>query len=97
MCAAQHAWMPATVRRSDWRSLRAWALVAAVLATLLLLDNQRQRALLLPEASAATAAPLTLALLQGYIPQDEKFQFGSGIPMACARRACSKGRAAKPV
>ncbi len=80
--AAALVMLLAQVRRSDWRSLRAWALVAAVLATLLLLDNQRQRALLLPEASAATAAPLTLALLQGYIPQDEKFQPGSGVPMA---------------
>ncbi len=70
------------IRQSDVRSLRAWVLVAGMLATLLALDAQRQRALALPETSAAIAAPLTLALLQGFIPQDEKFQPGSGVPMA---------------
>ena len=80
--AAVLAMLLAQARRSDWRNPRAWLLVAGVLAALLALDAQRQRALALPEASAATAAPLTLALLQGFIPQDEKFQPGSGVPMA---------------
>jgi apolipoprotein N-acyltransferase len=31
---------------------------------------------------AAPRAPLTVALLQGNIPQDEKFQPGSGVPLA---------------
>ena len=80
--AAVLAMLLAQVRQSDVRNLRAWALVAVVGATLLALHAQRQRALDLPETNAATAAPLTLALLQGFIPQDEKFQPGSGEPMA---------------
>ncbi len=80
--AAVLAMLLAQVRQSDWRNLRAWGLVAAMVATLLALHAQRQRALDLPETNATTAAPLTLALLQGFIPQDEKFQPGSGVPMA---------------
>ena len=80
--AAVLAMLLAQLRASDARSLRAWALVAGVAAALLALAAQRQRALDLPETGAATAAPLTLALLQGFIPQDEKFQPGSGVPMA---------------
>ena len=80
--AAVLAMLLAQARQSDWRNPRAWVLVAGVLAALLALDAQRQRALALPETSASTAAPLTLALLQGFIPQDEKFQPGSGVPMA---------------
>ena len=80
--AAVLAMLLAQARRSDWRNPRAWALALAVLAALLALHAQRQRALVLPEASADAAAPLTLALLQGFIPQDEKFQPGSGVPMA---------------
>ena len=80
--AAVLAMLLAQLRASDVRSLRAWALVAGVAAALLALHAQRQRALDLPETHAATAAPLTLALLQGFIPQDEKFQPGSGVPMA---------------
>jgi len=33
---------------------------------------------------AASSAPLEVSLLQGNIPQDEKFQAGSGVPMALA-------------
>ena len=80
--AAVLAMLLAQLRASDWRNLRAWALALALLAALLALHAQRQRALDRPETSAATAAPLTLALLQGFIPQDEKFQPGSGVPMA---------------
>lgn len=36
-----------------------------------------------PEQSASSA-PLEVSLLQGNIPQDEKFQAGSGVPMALA-------------
>ena len=80
--AAVLAMLLAQAQQSDWRRLRVWVLVAGVAAALFALNAQRQRALALPEASAATAAPLTLALLQGFIPQDEKFQPGSGVPMA---------------
>ena len=36
------------------------------------------------DAQALVHAPLTLTLLQGAIPQDEKFQAGSGVPLALA-------------
>lgn len=78
--AAVLAMLLAQARRSDWRSPQAWALVAAVLALLAALAWQRERAIALPSASPAPA--LTLALLQGNIPQNEKFQPGSGVPLA---------------
>ncbi len=78
--AAVLAMLLAQVRRSDWRNPRAWALLALVVVVLAGLAQQRQRALASPDAN--TAAPLTLALLQGNIPQDEKFQPGSGVPLA---------------
>ena len=78
--AAVLAMLLAQLRRSDWRSARAWALLAAVLATLAALAWQRERAIEAPRLPAVP--PLTLALLQGNIPQNEKFQFGTGVPMA---------------
>ena len=78
--AAALAMLLAQLRRSDLHNPRAWALLLAVAAALTGLSWQRQQAIATPNPSAA--APLTLALLQGSIPQDEKFQFGSGIPMA---------------
>ncbi|QHI99562.1 apolipoprotein N-acyltransferase [Xylophilus rhododendri] len=36
------------------------------------------------ERAAASTPPLSVALLQGNIPQDEKFQAGSGVPTALA-------------
>ncbi|MDD2845424.1 MAG: apolipoprotein N-acyltransferase [Rhodoferax sp.] len=78
--AAVLAMLLAQVRRSDGRNPRAWALVAAVLATLAVLSWQRERALEAPRLPASP--PLTLALLQGSIAQNEKFQFGTGVPMA---------------
>ncbi len=78
--AAALAMLLAQWRPSDLRNLRAWALAAAVLVTLTALSWQRERAIAAPSLPAT--APLTLALLQGSIPQDEKFQPGSGVPMA---------------
>ncbi len=78
--AAVLAMLLAQARRSDWRNPRAWALAAAVLALLGALAWQRQRAIERPDAPATP--PLTLALLQGNIPQDEKFLPGSGVPLA---------------
>lgn len=71
------------LRASDLRSLRAWALVAGGLALLGLATVDRHCAVELCHTPAARApAPLQLALLQGNIPQDEKFQPGSGVPLA---------------
>ena len=70
----------AQLRASDLRSPNTWALVAAIAVTLTALSWQRERAIATPNATAN--APLTLALLQGNIPQDEKFQPGSGVPIA---------------
>ena len=78
--AAALAMLLAQLRRSDLYRPRAWALVVTVAIALAGLSWQRQQAIATPNPAAT--APLTLALLQGSIPQDEKFQFGSGIPMA---------------
>ena len=78
--AAALAMLLAQLRPSDLRNPRAWALAAAIVLTLTALSWQRARAIAAPSLPAS--APLTLALLQGNIPQDEKFQPGSGVPMA---------------
>jgi apolipoprotein N-acyltransferase len=78
--AAALAMLLAQLRTSDLRNPRAWALLAAVAIALAALGWQRAQAIATPNATAS--APLTLALLQGSIPQNEKFQPGSGIPMA---------------
>lgn len=71
------------VRTSDLRSPRAWALVAGGLALLGLAAVDRHCAVELCHTPAARVpASLQLALLQGNIPQDEKFQPGSGVPLA---------------
>lgn len=81
--AAALAMLLAQLRASDLRNPRAWALAAAVVAALSALAWQREQALNTPDARGQSAsAPLTLALLQGNIPQDEKFQPGSGVPVA---------------
>ena len=70
-------------RRSDLRNPRAWALALALLALGGAAAVQRHCAVDLCHTPAAPAAPaLPLVLLQGNIPQDEKFQPGSGVPMA---------------
>jgi len=77
------AMLLAQVRASDLRSLRAWALAGAGLALLGLATVDRHCAVELCHTPAARApVPLQLALLQGNIPQDEKFQPGSGVPLA---------------
>ena len=71
------------VRMSDLRSLRAWALV-------LLLGSIGVAAALDRHCAVETChtpiqgrkTPVPLVLLQGNIPQDEKFEPGSGVPMA---------------
>lgn len=83
VAAAALAMLLAQLRASDLRNPRAWALAVAVAAALSALAWQREQALNAPDAPGQSAsAPLTLALLQGNIPQDEKFQPGSGVPVA---------------
>ena len=76
--AALLAMLLVQVRRSDLRNPRVGLLLLAGLALWAALTWQRHRAVDVP----TTTPPLTLALLQGNIPQDEKFQSGSGVPLA---------------
>ena len=81
--AAALAMLLVQVRMSDLRSLRAWALV-------LLLGAIGVAAALDRHCAVETChtpiqgrkTPVPLVLLQGNIPQDEKFEPGSGVPMA---------------
>ncbi len=83
-------------RARDLRGLHAWALVAGGAALLGLATVDRHCAVdLCHTPTARPPAPLQLALLQGNIPQDEKFQPGSGVPLALAwyRQALDEARA----
>ena len=71
------------VRQSDLRNWRLWMLAWACAAGLVGASLQRMCAFNLCDTPTTPAAPaLTLELLQGNIPQDEKFQPGSGLPLA---------------
>jgi apolipoprotein N-acyltransferase len=77
--AAWAAAMLALLARPDARrSWRYWAAVAAA-AGLLTACNFSAR---LEPPAAGVPPRLSVALLQGNIPQDEKFEGGSGIPLA---------------
>ncbi len=81
--AAVLAMLLGQARGSDLRSARAWAL--ALVLAVLGAGAAWQRHCAVEQCQASTeppAPPLPLALLQGNIPQDEKFQPGSGVPMA---------------
>ncbi|WP_119964591.1 apolipoprotein N-acyltransferase [Simplicispira lacusdiani] len=81
--AALLAMLLVQVRGEDLRSARAWALALALAALGAGAALQRHCAVELCQTPIAQPAPpLPLALLQGNIPQDEKFQPGSGVPMA---------------
>ncbi|KQO21430.1 apolipoprotein N-acyltransferase [Acidovorax sp. Leaf78] len=71
------------LRGVDLRRWRAWVLpvVAAVLLAAATADRFCAVNLCYTPPHAQSK-PLTLALLQGNIPQDEKFQQGSGVPLA---------------
>ncbi len=69
-------------RMDDLRRRRWWAALALLAAAWAGLAVQRHCAVNGCGAPAPLHAPLSLALLQGNIPQDEKFQPGSGVPMA---------------
>jgi apolipoprotein N-acyltransferase len=78
--AAGLAWLASLlVLREARGSWRYWLAVAAA-AGLLAACNAVHR--VVPVAAEADAPPLRVALLQGNIPQDEKFEGGSGIPLA---------------
>lgn len=66
-------WRAGALRRPRW-----WLAVALLAAAWQGLAWQQERL----AAQARIHPPLTLALLQGNIPQDEKFQPGSGVPLA---------------
>jgi len=81
--AALLAMLLAQLRRSDLRSARAWALALGLAALGAGAALQRHCAVELCHTPLEPPAPpLPLVLLQGNIPQDEKFQPGSGVPMA---------------
>jgi apolipoprotein N-acyltransferase len=75
--AAALAMALAALRPADVRRPRAWAVVAVLALAWAGLAAQRHGAL-----EGGETQPLSLALLQGNIPQDEKFQPGSGVPLA---------------
>lgn len=81
--AAALAMLLVQVRMSDLRSLRAWALVLLLGAIGVAAALDRHCAV---EAChtpiQGRKTPVPLVLLQGNIPQDEKFEPGSGVPMA---------------
>lgn len=80
--AATLAMLVAQARRSDLRSLRAWVVLGLAVAAWVGLAAQRHCAVELCHTPMRRPAPLSIALLQGNIPQDEKFQAGSGVPTA---------------
>jgi apolipoprotein N-acyltransferase len=64
------------IRGEGWRSLRVWV-PAGVVALAVAVAHA------VPAGAIAPAgAPFSVALLQGNIPQDEKFESGSGVPLA---------------
>jgi apolipoprotein N-acyltransferase len=60
-----------------WRSWRYWIAIGGA-AALLAACN----VIAVPEALSPSQPRLSVALLQGNIPQDEKFQGGTGVPIA---------------
>lgn len=80
--AAVLAMVLAQWRSGDLRRPRTWIAMALVVAAWAGVTVQRHCAVELCHTPQARPAPLSLALLQGNIPQDEKFQPGSGVPMA---------------
>lgn len=77
--AAWLALLLSAVRLRDFQRSSAWFVLAVVVAGLLGASWWRGQAL---RDAGTQATPLTLALLQGNIAQDEKFQPGTGVPAA---------------
>ncbi len=83
--AALLAMLLASLRAADLRRPSAWLLAGAIAIGLAAASGLRHCALGgCNRPAIAEHAPLSLALLQGNIPQDEKFQVGSGVPTALA-------------
>lgn len=59
--------------RASWRS---WLFIAGAVAVLAACNA------IAPSAEAPSGPKLSIALLQGNIPQDEKFEPGTGVPLA---------------
>ena len=78
--AAALAWLLSlAVLRDKRASWRYWATAGLAAGLLAACNAGVQR---VQPAAPAGAAPLRVALLQGNIPQDEKFEGGTGIPLA---------------
>jgi apolipoprotein N-acyltransferase len=69
-------WLAALVRQRPFAPLTRWALPVAAIAFIAACNMAA------PKDDAPASRKLGVALLQGNIPQDEKFQPGSGIPLA---------------
>ncbi|CAN7236199.1 apolipoprotein N-acyltransferase [Acidovorax sp. LjRoot117] len=81
--AAALAMYVVQLRGADLGRWRTWVAPAAAAVLLAAATADRFCAVnLCYTPPHAQAKPLTLALLQGNIPQDEKFQPGSGVPLA---------------
>jgi len=63
---------------AGWRSRRYWSAAGAAVALLAACNY------VVPVADGAQGPRLSVALLQGNIPQDEKFEGRSGVPLALA-------------
>jgi apolipoprotein N-acyltransferase len=81
--AAALAMYAVQLRGADLLRWRSWVLPVAACGVLAAAAADRFCAVNLCHTPAqAQPRPLTLELLQGNIPQDEKFQPGSGVPLA---------------
>ena len=79
LCAIT-AWLTMTLAQAGLA--RAWRpRAASVIAVLVMLALPLGYRLLVPDLSTSTGR-LSVTLLQGNIPQDEKFEVGSGVPLA---------------
>ncbi|WP_082493417.1 apolipoprotein N-acyltransferase [Acidovorax sp. Leaf160] len=72
----------ALLRRADARRRGVWVLATVALLAWAALTAQRHCAVEMCHTGIEPPRTLSLALLQGNIPQDEKFQPGSGVPLA---------------
>ena len=80
--AAMLAMGAVQLRSADLRRARVWAGLVALAALLAAATWGRHCAISGCGTPVQPAVPLSLELLQGNIPQDEKFQPGSGVPLA---------------
>lgn len=83
---AMAAWLAMTLAQlgqvAQGRSWRQRAAEVAVVALVLATPFLANRYTTVPADPQASAGRLSVTLLQGNIPQDEKFETGSGVPLA---------------